>query len=78
VADLKSATTESNYFSAGSALKSSDCTILRNDVIRFEDACYDPVYRLYVSLVLLAIMMIFCFFFLICLCYSTGEGDEEK
>lgn len=47
-------------------------------MIRFEDACMDPIYRLYVSLVLLALMMTFCFFFLILLCYAFPSGEEER
>lgn len=46
--------------------------------MRIEDACYDPIYRLYVSLILIAIMMILCFFFLICACYATGKDEEEE
>lgn len=77
VDDLLSVTPKSNVYSSHLG-SSSNCNVLRNDMIRFEDACMDPVYRLYVSLVLLALMMVFCFFFLILLCYAFPSGEEER
>lgn len=69
----------SNVYSGSTNLTGIDnCRILRNDLVRFEDACYDPVYRWYVSLVLVAIMLLLVFFFWICLCLGMPEGGEEK
>lgn len=74
--NLKSATPNSlASFPVGS---STDCRILRNDFLRLEDACYDPIYRLYVSLVLIAIMFTFCLLLQICLCYSFNDKDEPE
>lgn len=75
---MKLASTNSNVFSATSNVTgSTDCRILRNNIIRFEDACYDPVYRWYVSLVLIAIMLVFAYLFLLCLWLGLGKGEDK-
>lgn len=61
-----------------SVIKSSDCSVLRNGAIRIEDACYDPVYWLYISLVLIALTLTLSLFYLIFLCLSIGYDKEKE
>lgn len=60
-----------------SADSAARCTNLREDLIKFEGSCYDFTYHLYVSLVLIAIMMVFCFFFIISLWRAFGPKDND-
>lgn len=74
VNELIEATNSSNVYSNISNISASgDCRILRNDLIRFEDGCYYPIYHWYVALVLIAIMLVFAFFFFLFLCLGLGE-----
>lgn len=54
-----------------------NCRVLRNDLIRFEDACYDPIYRWYVGLVLIAIMLLVVYFYFLLLCCGLGKQEEK-
>lgn len=58
-------------------MASTDCRILRNDLVRLEDACYDPIYYWYVSLVLIAIMAVLAFFYFIFLCLGLAKGEDK-
>lgn len=65
------------YSKVGNVSLSGDCRILRNDLIRLEDACYNPVYKWYVSLILVAIMLVFVFLFWLCLLFGLSKGEEK-
>lgn len=74
---LIDASTGLKTFEGSSLMSSANCGILRNDLVRLEDACYDPLYDWYVSLVLIAIMATFAFVYFIFLCLGLGKSEEK-
>lgn len=66
-----------NAVQSSNVTGSRDCRILRNDLVRMEYACYKPIYRWYVSLILIAIMLVFAFFFLLFICLGLGKEEDK-